>query len=356
LDKAITWEEVHSAIVTLGDGKAAAEDGLVNELIRYSGMPGVLAITDLFRFLWDNCVWPEQWQVALLVLLFKGAGSRIDPSNYRTLALAPTLAKLFEKVVESRIREWAERVGALSDLQGGFRQNRSTIDQMFILNEIVTMRKEAGLPSFLVFLDVKKAYDRVWRDGLWFKLNALGLGGKCLAMLRQMFSTVVRKVYLNGNVSDGVGIDVGLPQGSVLSPLLYDVYINGLHEALEKANLGISVYGRLVPLLLFADDIVLLASTPAMLRKMLVVVEEYATKWIFEVNHFKCGLSVHGSSLVSRLMARYQWTFAGTVIPTVTEYRYLGVEFSRNTETETEKRLSSLCYIGAAYMNSGSSK
>ena len=66
LDKAITWEEVHSAIVTLGDGKAAAEDGLVNELIRYSGMPGVLAITDLFRFLWDNCVWPEQWQVALL--------------------------------------------------------------------------------------------------------------------------------------------------------------------------------------------------------------------------------------------------------------------------------------------------
>ena len=74
---------------------------------------------------------------------------------------------------------------------------------------------------------------------------------------------------------------------------------------------------------MFADDVVLLASIPKMLREMLVVVERYAIKWRFDVNHAKCGLLVRSSALARNLMVRYQWTFGGATVPTVTEYRYL---------------------------------
>ena len=106
--------------------------------------------------------------------LFKGDGSKLDPSNYRLLAISSVPSKVFEKVLDARIQAWSERVGLLSDLQGGFRGGRCTVDQLFALNEITAIRREAGDPAFLAFIDVAKAYDRVWRPGLWFKLQQLG--------------------------------------------------------------------------------------------------------------------------------------------------------------------------------------
>ena len=94
-----------------------------------------------------------------------------------------TLPKVFEKILDIRIRSWSERVGLLSDLQGGFRTGRSTTDQIFILNEILTSRKEEGTDTFTCFIDIAKAYDRVWRPGLWYKLNAAGLDEQTLAVL-----------------------------------------------------------------------------------------------------------------------------------------------------------------------------
>ena len=102
-----------------------------------------LALTQLFNEIWVAMVWPSQWRLAHLIPLYKKSGDTLDPSNYRMLALMSVLPKLFEKVLDARLREWADRVSALSDLQGGFRAKSGTIDQMFILNEILSSRKEA---------------------------------------------------------------------------------------------------------------------------------------------------------------------------------------------------------------------
>ena len=175
------------------------------------------------------------------------------------IAVSSAVAKTFEKILDKRIQTWAERVGALSDLQGGFRIGRGCIDQLFLLNEITALRREQGLPSFLAFIDVRKAYDRVWRPGLWYKLRELGVGGRALDLIRAMFSKVVRTVFINGNYTEDFDVEAGVQQGSVLSPFLYAVYINGLHRALCDAGLGMFCFGRRVPLLLYADAIVLLA-------------------------------------------------------------------------------------------------
>ena len=84
--------------------------------------------------------WPTEWAVATLIPLYKKAGLANDPSNYRMLALMSSLPKVFEKILDKRMRKWSERVGALSDLQGGFRSGRATVDQIFITNEILTSK------------------------------------------------------------------------------------------------------------------------------------------------------------------------------------------------------------------------
>jgi hypothetical protein len=121
-----------------------------------------------------------------------------DPSSYRMLALASTIPKVFERILDERIRAWSDRVGCLSDLQGGFRAGRGTEDQQFILNEIIAMRAESSSPTFMAFLDIAKAYDRVWLDGLWLKLQRAGLSSQLLELVRLMFRKIVRRVLVNG--------------------------------------------------------------------------------------------------------------------------------------------------------------
>jgi hypothetical protein len=101
------------------------------------------------------------------------------------------------------------------------------------------------------------------------------MGGCWTVCMKCTESDVVRSVLINGSMTEDFDVEAGVPQGSVLSPYLYSVYIDGLHKALRRRGLGMWIYGKLVPLLLYADDIALLAPSAAMLREMLTVVSDY---------------------------------------------------------------------------------
>ena len=100
---------------------------------------------------------------------------------------------------------------------------------------------------------------------------------------------------VHGDLGEEVEMNTGVPQGSPLSPLLYAKYIDGLHDALRKEGLGVWIAGRLVPLLLFADDIVLFASSPGDLQRSLRVLDVYAQRWRFSTNHSKSKLLRYGA-------------------------------------------------------------
>ena len=323
----ISWEEVHVAIRRLCDGKAPGPDGIQSDLLKIAGLGCEVALTELFNDIWKARKWPSAWRVANLIPLYKKSGPSIDPSNYRLLAMMDQLPKVFEKILDQRLRAWAERVGTLSDLQGGFRAGRGTVDQIFVLNEIITSRLERGLPTLTCFIDIAKAYDTVWRDGLWVKLQRAGCDEQTLDLLQIMYHSVVRRVMINGRVSSTFNVELGVPQGAVLSPLLYAVYIDGLHDALRKQGLGVWVYGRLVPLLFYADDIVLLASSEAELAAALRVVEGYARQWRFAVNHGKCNVLVFGDSATKEAAARIAWRLGDQVVVMADAYKYLGLDF-----------------------------
>jgi hypothetical protein len=310
----------------MADGKAADLQGIVLELIKLAGIAARVALAKLFNNVWNRLLWPAGWQLAFMIPLFKDS-VKMDPNNYRLLAIGAVVPKIFEKILDIRLRRYLERTGKLSDLQGGFRESRGTVDQIFILNEIVSKRLEEKMGTALCFLDVRKAYDRVWRAGLFLKLSQLGIGGRFLAMLRIMFRRVSRTILVNDSFTEEFDVHTGVPQGSVLSPLLYAVYVNGLHDALREHGLGVRIYGRLVPLLLYADDIVLLACNAVELQRMLRVVSDYAYKWRFEVNHGKSGVVACGGKQFEQSISRCTWYVAGGCIRQLSQYKYLGVEF-----------------------------
>ena len=126
-----------------------------------------------------------------------------------------------------------------------------------------------------------------------------------------MFSKVVRTVFINGNYTEEFDVEAGVPQGSVLSPFLYAVYINGLHRALCDAGLGMFCFGRRVPLLLYADDIVLLARSADELRAMLAVLDSYARQWRFQFNQGKSNVVIMGTPATKLALTGEEWFLGG---------------------------------------------
>jgi hypothetical protein len=182
---------------------------------------------------------------------FKGGDER-DLGNYRGISLLSIIDKIFKTILKNRVSAFLEERNELAEEQGGFRKGRGCAEHIFTLKEILRMRK--GRKTFCCFLDVKKAYDRVWRDGLWVRLWDVGVRGKMWRVIKNSYDGVASCILLGSKRTRWFGI---VRQGCVLSPLLYDMFINGLIVVVKASKLGVAVGdGFRLAILLFSDDIV----------------------------------------------------------------------------------------------------
>jgi reverse transcriptase-like protein len=227
----------------------------------------------------------------------------------------------------ARLTSYSDEFECLAEEQCGFRSGRGTLDQIFTLHEILASRRERKKHTFRAFLDARHAYDRVWRDGLLYRLVECGVNGRMLRFVSSMLSATNRHVAAHGAQSAEFTTTVGLPQGAVLSPLLYAIFINALVDDLKSRGLGVNVFGRKVGILLYADDIVLIAESAEQLQQMLDCTSEYATRWQFRFNT-KAGKS---DVVVMPLAAAgdHQFRMGDGVLNISQEYKYLGVEMGR---------------------------
>jgi hypothetical protein len=330
LSRDFSEEEMLAALRLLQNGKAVGADAIHGEFLRYGGDAMCNALLLLFNRLWRTESWPAHWSLGLIVPIYKKNGAPEELENHRPITLLSIPSKLFEILLNTRLMQWVEANHALSDEQGGFRSKRSCADQIFILHEVWSDRRERGLPTFAAFLDVKSAYDRVWRTGLWCRLHDSGIRGKPWRMLREMYRVMRRAVLVDGERTIEFDVEVGVSQGSVLSPLLYSVFIDGLISYLKKdKRFGVTIAGQRLVGLLYADDIVLLAEDAATLQLMLTAVSQYARQWRFHFNPRKSHVVIQGSeSQVAEARATH-WHLGTNIIATVDEYKYLGMEMGR---------------------------
>ena len=155
------------------------------------------------------------------------------------------------------------------DEQNGFRKKRSTTDHISSLVNLVDTRKKLKKSTFCAFIDFKKAYDTINRSLLWKRLSDIGISGRMFQAVKSLYTTVKSCVRLNSYRTDWFGVNCGLHQGYVLSPLLFNLFINDLSVFLKSLDLGVMVNNEKVCIMLYADDIVLLAKTETDLQLLL---------------------------------------------------------------------------------------
>ena len=244
----ISEEEVRLAVAAMKCGKAAGPSGVVSEMLKASGDKGISCMTNLFNKVIAEGRIPEDWRKSWIVPIYKGKGDSLECGSYRGIKLLDHTMKVFERVIEKKLRRSVE----IDEQQFGFQPGKGTTDAIFIVRQMqekyLGMKKEL----WMAFVDLEKAFDRVPREVLWWALRYMGVCEWLVKVIMTMYEDVTTAVKVDGEISSEFAVRVGVHQGSVLSPLLFITVMEALSRKFK---------GGLPWELLYADDLVLLADS-----------------------------------------------------------------------------------------------
>ena len=218
-------------------------------------------IVKLFNHVLFHGIFPRMWSEGYIVPLYK-PGCRSDPGNYRGICISSCLGKFFTSILNYRLNTFLEEHEILNKNQIGFRYGFRTSDHIFVLKTLIDFYKIHKKPLFACFIDFRKAYDSVWREGLFFKLIQYGCSKNFVRILLSMYSSVNYKVKLSSGSTPVFSSNIGLKQGCNMSPSLFNVFINDIPELLNTTNCDPVYLGTTkVNCLLYAGDLVLLSKS-----------------------------------------------------------------------------------------------
>jgi len=319
---------IEKAIKNLKLHKASGIDGVSNEIICFSS-PFIMNILELlFNEVLQTRYFPSGWNLVMISPLFKSDDPH-DPNNYRGISLLSCLGKLFCSIVNEYLTVKVESAQLLTELQGGFRRKRGCREQSFLLlSTLLSAEKRRGKQAFCTFVDFKKAYDSVRHSVLWDRLKALKLGPKLLDLLKSIYDRVKCTVRHGGKLSSFFPYDIGVRQGCILSPIIFNLFINELHAIIHK-NVGdlsgIKVADLVIFVLLYADDVVLVADSPDDLSILLRSLEEFCASSSMSVNVKKTKVVIFFQSRA--VLPPPLFVFDHKPLEVVREYKYLGCFF-----------------------------
>ena len=317
----ITAAELIATIASLKEKSAPGPDGISNRLLKNLPKPLISILTRFYNFLLSISYFPTSWKHAKIIMLLKPKKPPTQPSSYRPISLLDTLGKLFEAVIHHRMKTFLREEKIISPEQTGFRPKTSTVHQVLRLTEAIASGFNKKFISHAVFLDLEAAFDRVWTLGLTHKLSQLPIPLYLLKLIQSFTSDRSFYVQINSAASTFYPITSGVPQGAILSPTLFNLFVNDTPTSPSTK------------LFLYADDTTILAQGPDpektadLLQSHLDLYEDWADQWKLSVNAEKCSHIVFSRRPKAGNGPRI--FYGNKIIPREYSTRYLGVEMDR---------------------------
>ena len=321
-NKDISTEEILEAIRLLKNGKSASADLISNEMLKNATHIILQPLQKLFNLIFRTGSFPKIWNESFLVLLHK-KGNKFDPGNYRGISISSNMGKLFNKIIYKRLLRFINNNNLISKNQIGFKEKSRTTDHIFTLKTIIDKYKKKNKKVFAAFIDLKKAFDTVWRLGLFYKLLNNNVPKQIFNVIESMYTNTSYKIKFKDGLSSIFPSERGVKQGDVLSPLLFNFFVNNIVDTLNHNNNDPIVIGdTTISILLYADDIVLLSQSKDGLQKSLDVLYDFCSTWKLQVNTDKSKILVFNSNGKTFIN---QFRYDNSYLETVKQYCYLGI-------------------------------
>ena len=282
----ITRHEVEETLGQLKD-TSAGDDLIHNKFLKHLPPEIIKWLVEIFNRIFSTGEIPNQWREALVIAIKKPEKLASDPNSYRPISLLPALGKVFERIVAKRLEFHLETKGYLSNSQCGFRKRLCTMDAIARYEINIRNALSSRGVCLSVFFDLASAFDSVWHIGLLYKLAGCGIEGKVLQFIREYLQDRTIRLFHNGKYSTRQAIASGVPQGSVLSPLLFNVMIRDIPN-LEG-----------VQCTKFADDIAIyvwgkqLRDVKIKCQAAINKMASWASKWGLEISIDKTKAMMH---------------------------------------------------------------
>ncbi len=306
--------EVAQLIDKLNKKKSAGSDDVLPCMISELPRKAIIYMTNLFNAALRLRYVPSCWKKARMIVILKPGKPVEEPKSYRPISLLPVVSKIFEKAVRKRLEPYIIEENLIPDIQFGFREKHSTVEQIHRIVKVITQAFEEKEYAPAVFLDVSSAFDKVWHKGLIHKLHKFFSPGMC-KLLASYLNKRTFYVQVGAVTSRIATIEAGVPQGSVLGPLLYLLYtydfpvFEGIITALFADDAGVIVRDKSYE------------SAVNKLQAAVDIIHEWANDWKIKLNESK-------SVRVDFALRRHGYiptTMNDKPVPLASSARYLGL-------------------------------
>ena len=258
----VTEHDVFAIVSNLKDS-GAGSDGISAKLLKLILPTILLHLTRIINLCISNATFPSVFKEAVITPVFKG-GQKTLFSSYRPISVLPALSKILETIMYNQLVTFITRNNILTNCQFGFRTNHSTYMPISILHDFITNNLISGHKTAGIFLDLARAFDTVNFNILLHKLDKYGISGNANHLLSSYLKNRKQRVKFNGTVSSTKNVTCGVPQGSILGPLLFLLYINDLDKACSVSKC-----------LIFADDTAVFYSASSMTELQSIIDESF---------------------------------------------------------------------------------
>jgi hypothetical protein len=314
--------ELTQAIKKTKSETSPGSDKISNIMIQKLEAKSLDRLLFIFNKSVEEGVVPSEAKISTITMIPKKTDNPSSPTNYRPISLTSCLVKILERIMCNRLYKFLCKNNILIEEQSGFRRNRRTSDNLYYLTQKVAESFNRGKRALCIFFDICKAFDKVWHNGLIYKLAKANVPDYLINWIQNFLTNRKFCVNVNGEMSELREIEAGVPQGSVLSPLLFSIFINDI-PIRKNPNGSQST--------LFADD---LASTfffkkkgivENQIKNYLLDLELWLTKWKMKMAAHKCNYILFSKN--KKNDPKFELKLFGEKINQIPNAKFLGLTF-----------------------------